>query len=585
MSMFHALINSWGNTRGNAMKAFVKRSTFLLLLLLAQFTFAQEAMPVQVGEQNATAPVNAVEGVGQLKKRTPTLAVLPFRDTNREAKESGYGSSIAAILNTHIRNETNFIVLERSRLQQVLGEKALELHGLTDAERSRLKSMFSVEVILTGEVAQIGGVLHVDARLISVSTGNVVVAKYVEVKEINRLRQQLIGLSRNIELEYLRQWIGSLEIIASPVEGEVYLDGTYIGKSSQEVPLQVNKLLEGEYKLRVIAGGYKEFEQVVQVKPKSVREVSVILNSLPGSLRIESEPIGATVKINGKKMGTTPFNLDGLEKGLYSVGLSLDNHLSWSRNVTVNPGQLSEIKGKLKVIPGKLMVASEPSGAVVYVDRRKAGKTPLLVENIRPGSYQIIIKKPAYESYSGVVSIKPGEEYSLSHTLDRQMGKLTVVADETGSHVKVIQDGLVVLNKPLPIHKIPLPIGEYRIEVSKENYFTVTETKVIKVDKETRLEPTLTMKPGVIRFSQTDNQGEFYVDGTYQGMGGEFALKQGTHSVERRTFFDIQKKDVEVKANQMEQVKFEQPDRKVERWIIPLTVLGAVLGLYAVTEE
>jgi curli biogenesis system outer membrane secretion channel CsgG len=71
----------------------------------------------------------AQEGLSHLRKRTPTIGVLTFQDNNPIAQKTGYGSSIASMLQTHLRNETNFIVLERSDLNRVLEEQALEKNG------------------------------------------------------------------------------------------------------------------------------------------------------------------------------------------------------------------------------------------------------------------------------------------------------------------------------------------------------------------------------------------------------------------------------------------------------------------------
>jgi TolB-like protein len=534
--------------------------------------------------------IATAQDLSALQKRTPTLAVLPFENTNTEAKERAFGASIAAILNTHIRNETNFVVLERSRLNQLFGEKQLDMAGMTDADRTRMGQMFSVEVLLTGEVAEIGGVLHIDARLISIQTGNVVVAEYVEVKDINTLREKLVALSRTIELKYLRQWIGSLTVVSAPVEGEVYIDEVYAGKASQAKPLVIEKLLEGQYKVRVIAGGYEEYKEVVQVKPKSNREIGVMLKSLPGSIAVSSEPTGARVMINGKDMGLAPLNLERLEKGVYNIRMQMDNYLDWSGVAIVEPGQSAEIKGQMKVIPGKLLISTVPEGVTVFLDSKKVGVTPVLVENIRPGTYQVLLEAPTYANHSVLQTIKPGQEHKIHHEMLKKTGKLTVLANLPDAKIQLF-DGKsdtasLVFEQTLPIHKIPLNVGFYKMKVSRPSYFTQEEMIHITADKEYRTERVLLQKPGTLIVASAPVKGaKFYMDGNYEGTANIFEVPQGEHVLERQTFFETQVQTVQVQADSTTRSFLNQPKPGSSRWIIPLTTLGLILTLFSAKED
>jgi curli biogenesis system outer membrane secretion channel CsgG len=59
----------------------------------------------------------------------PNIAVLPFTNTNTQAKETEYGRTVSAMLATALRSQTNFIVLERSELNKILSEQTLSLSG------------------------------------------------------------------------------------------------------------------------------------------------------------------------------------------------------------------------------------------------------------------------------------------------------------------------------------------------------------------------------------------------------------------------------------------------------------------------
>jgi TolB-like protein len=202
--------------------------------------------------------------------RTPTISVLPFTDSNQGAASQSYGKVIAAMFGTHLRNETNFVVLE---------------HG----------SSQKAGVLLTGEVSVVGSFIQIDAKLVSANSSEVVVAEYAQVNSQAELRAAISRLAKTIEDKYLRQWMGGLQITVLPTEGEVYLNEQFMGKSSMGKPLRLDNLLEGKYALRILAGGYQKQEQSIQVQPRTVQNVQISLQSLPGSLRIESEPSEAAI--------------------------------------------------------------------------------------------------------------------------------------------------------------------------------------------------------------------------------------------------------------------------------------------------
>ena len=115
------------------------------------------------------------------RHRNPTLAVLPFVEANPDAAKDGLGTSVASMFGTMLKNETSFLVVERSQVARVLGEKALSESGITAEQRKDLAKLFNTEAILTGEVSRFGELVQIDARLVSVETGQVLVAEYAEV--------------------------------------------------------------------------------------------------------------------------------------------------------------------------------------------------------------------------------------------------------------------------------------------------------------------------------------------------------------------------------------------------------------------
>ncbi|TSC54516.1 MAG: Uncharacterized protein LiPW31_52 [Microgenomates group bacterium LiPW_31] len=152
----------------------------------------------------------------------------------------------------------------------------------------------------------------------------------------------------------------------------------------------------------------------------------------PGALQISTTP-KATVFIDGTQVGVTPFFDDKLKSGEHTVKLvpeaTTDSLVSWEGKVNLTPGILTAINRNfatseafssgeiiwLEKISSRdkssLSVISTPDQAVVKVDSEPKGFSPVLVENLSPGSHQLIVGTPGYEERT--ISAKTVAGYKL----------------------------------------------------------------------------------------------------------------------------------------------------------------------------
>lgn len=562
----------------------------MLIIMQSTFSFGQSSSTGSNEQSSNTYSSSLSNGKGKakkvkpiLRKRTPTLAILPLTNANPVSRKVGYGNSIASMLQTQIRNQTNFLVLERSQLGEILNEKSLAGMGLTRKERMDLEKIHSVEVLMLGEVSELGELIQIDVRLVSVKTGKVVVAEFIEVKNLSNLRNKITELAKTIELKYLRQWIGSLEIGVAPVEGEVYLDGAFIGKASQKKSLKLDKLLEGDYHLKIIAGGYEQYEEVVHISAKTQVKKSIPLKSLPGSLKIESRPVGAEVWINETMMGKTPLKLKDLSKGQYFVVLKSDQYQNFRKQVTILPGNTSEVRATLKVVPGSIYLSSLPKGATVHLNGTLVGRTPLLLENIIPGTYNALIEKDDYQEVSQTVVVRPSERHQVTASLEKQMGKMTIVNDLEECTAQVYRGDSLIDSFALPIHKKELEIGSYRVEVKRPSYFPIIKNVNIINKQESRLEVSMVKKPGTLQIKQTRlHAADMYYDGEYQGKVSERSqeLKEGQYEILVDDFFHTQKQSVTIEADKKTELELESKDNSPHKLVIPVVTAFFVTLLF-----
>ena len=118
-----------------------------------------------------------------------------------------------------------------------------------------------------------------------------------------------------------------------------------------------------------------------------------------GQLVIDTEPRGAAVYINGKKMGTTRLELTGLRSADYTVALSLNGYESVKKQIRLLPDENLRISLALVEEPrhGSLTVNSRPPGADVLLNGKYRGSTPLTLGKVPTGQYDVTLKKKGYK--------------------------------------------------------------------------------------------------------------------------------------------------------------------------------------------
>ena len=136
------------------------------------------------------------------------------------------------------------------------------------------------------------------------------------------------------------------------------------------------------------------------------------------TLHVKSSPPGATVRVDGKPVGTTPWSGE-VEPGRRQVDLELAGHRNQTRDVVMVLGD--EQRLSVAMIPGDVgalfSLSSVPSGATVALDGQILGETPLERLPVEAKAYLVEIAKEGYHPQVLTVSISDGSHLERSITL------------------------------------------------------------------------------------------------------------------------------------------------------------------------
>jgi formylglycine-generating enzyme required for sulfatase activity len=279
-----------------------------------------------------------------------------------------------------------------------------------------------------------------------------------------------VTVSSRQTLEYtLERLPGRLAVDTGDVAGaEVLVDGAAVGTS----PLSAVSVTAGEHEIVVRAEGYVEFQATVEIEGRGAEqrlEVELLANSAP--VTFETRPPGATVRVGGRSLGTTPLTT-AVSPGRRAVTYSMNAFKPASRTITVVAGQPLTVP-RVELVPADavLVLASEPAGAVVTVDGKWRGETPVELVVAPRRALAVKVAKAGHEDAALTVEIPPGERREESLRLTPRMGDVKV--DVRPPDAELLVDGEPRGRASQTLRLIALP---HEIVVRREGYLPHKQT-------------------------------------------------------------------------------------------------------------
>lgn len=154
-----------------------------------------------------------------------------------------------------------------------------------------------------------------------------------------------------------------------------------------------------------------------------------------GQLTVTSEPPGATVSLDGRYVGVTPFVVSTrfIERSgrleIRAPGRSpvtrrfvLQPGAKDSLHVSLPPAAVeggAVVKSEPSTAGGSVRVESQPPGATVWLDGDERGRTPLVLNDVAPGRHELRLVAPRYEPATRSVDIESRKLSEVAVTLQR----------------------------------------------------------------------------------------------------------------------------------------------------------------------
>lgn len=128
----------------------------------------------------------------------------------------------------------------------------------------------------------------------------------------------------------------------------------------------------------------------------------------PATMRIESDPPDAALYLDGVQAGRTPMLLAARGGGAWQVRIEMPGHAPWTGTAQAAPRSVGRLIATLEPLPGAFTIESDPTGAILELDGRELGATPIYIPEARPGLHRLALSAPDHFDWIGEVRVPPG---------------------------------------------------------------------------------------------------------------------------------------------------------------------------------
>ena len=225
----------------------------------------------------------------------------------------------------------------------------------------------------------------------------------VKLKDFS-LNNQIVHIDKNaktINVD-LTEFFAKVDVMCKTEDAEIIVNGEQkgIGKwNSMVVP--------GKYTIEASKDGCHSQARQIELRDNDTLAVEFsTLKTITGSLRVDYEPAGADVLLNGKKVGVTPLVLKELPVGDYQLEIWKEYYVKEFANIKIREDQEWKESGELKMTQfGEIYYAANKRYADDWELERLADYYRYGASNDGGGAAILFDDDPSVPPYNPVISI------------------------------------------------------------------------------------------------------------------------------------------------------------------------------------
>ncbi|MBN2858037.1 MAG: PEGA domain-containing protein, partial [Candidatus Delongbacteria bacterium] len=269
-------------------------------------------------------------------------------------------------------------------------------------------------------------------------------------------------------------------INSDPSGAEIFLNGQKFGIT----PMQ-ESLIAGEYSMTLAKSFYYPQDKTFSVKEGQTMDLPAIkLKPKFGYYSVKADQPGTKLYLDGVYLGENTVAKSQIESGKHTFKAELDMYHTETQEIEFKDGDEKDVVFMMKPNFGKLVIKSEPTGADIFINGKKSGKTPFTLEKARSGKYTVKLTMDLWSDYEDQVIVSDGQTADKTFVMNKNFG--TLIVKSLGSDIYVNGE-----RKGTSEFKANLPPGKYMVKAKKDKHREHDKEVFVNIgrEQEVSLEP------------------------------------------------------------------------------------------------
>jgi len=281
-------------------------------------------------------------------------------------------------------------------------------------------------------------------------------------------------------------------------------------------------LRSGDYSLEAAKECFVPLQQKFAVAQGKSQNFNFFMTRQPGQLSFQAHQVdapavtlaGALISIDDRQQGLTPLSSLEVKPGRRRITIQAENYQTLQTTIEVaGCGEIQQFD--LALTPGwaEISLQSEPAGAVVLVDGKSFGKTPLTLKLLE-GDHDLELRADRFKPWRTGLAVVANQPRKLEVIrLQPADGKLSIRSKPNGANVVIGKAfaGQTPLELTLTANKA------HQLHLSKAGYEKARRTVKLVSEESKILDITLMPMLGDINFVVKPSDAELFIDGRLSG--------------------------------------------------------------------
>ena len=357
-------------------------------------------------------------------------------------------------------------------------------------------------------------------------------ARTDEVKDVNGDPSALIKVQTDLEDLVFKG--GFLVKYQYKGKGEYWV---FVQPKTRRFKIRKNGYMPLDYEFGLKAKGSTVYKMKLTGAGEKIENIAV---------NIITKPTGATIYLDDSNKGSKEKVMTSI--GKHQLRIVKEGYQTINKNIEVSAGNTLFKYTLEEIEDAGLEIETRPSGAMVYLDEVRLGKTP--ISDFYPaGSYKIKITKNKYVTYEDFIEIKaPSTEKTF--TLNKNTANLKITSSSESDLEIYINDENSGNKTPYTFKE--LKPGSYTVK-AKSKYHATEEKEIIlkRGDNKTINLETKRLNSTLKITSSSESDLEIYLNDENSGNKTPYTfkeLKPGTYTIKTKSkYYDTEEKEIILK--------------------------------------